>query len=275
MEHSKYYNFNLPSSDVDGIADVNKLSDNFREVDRILGEESLKKSDVLQGYNPLSAEPISAAAVADAIQTAAPNITYTSAIAPEVGTVKDALDYLENDSLAQDYRISGLDTRTLALESDMPFKASKEYVDGLIEKLTGKYELIETIKTTEDLTEITRTAQPDGTPYNFQKILIDVNFPKMTATAWMKFYVGSNGIGDTMGSTSYATYYTVELEVENGFLYISYSYHTNSKSNASNKWVRAVPVPFNKNIDNLIISCGSSGKYIPAGTTYKIYGVRA
>lgn len=190
MEHSKYYNFNLPSSDVDGIADVNKLSDNFREVDRILGEDVLKKTDATDSYDPTSREPISGIAVADAIQTAAPNIIYNSAIVPDVGTVEDALDYLENDSLAQDHRISGLDTRTLALESDMPLKASKKYVDEKTEWKT----VLDTTLTAEQggVTSLLLALDDADAVANAKRIRLHISFPQAEALAVNKAWLSVN-----------------------------------------------------------------------------------
>lgn len=39
METSQYYNLNLPSRDGNDVADINEVSENFRVIDRILGEE--------------------------------------------------------------------------------------------------------------------------------------------------------------------------------------------------------------------------------------------
>jgi hypothetical protein len=187
MEHSKYYNFNLPSSDVDGIADVNKLSENFREVDRILGDEALKKSDVLQGYDPSSAEPISAAAVADAIQTAAPNITYTSAIVPDVGTVKDALDYLENDSLAQDHRILELESRADIHETELALKASTEYVNEKTEWKT----VLNTTLTEEQggVTSLLLALDDAEAVANARRMRLHIAFPQKEALAANKAWL--------------------------------------------------------------------------------------
>ena len=149
MEHSKYYNFNLPSSDVDDIADVNKLSENFREVDRILGEEVIKQSEILQNYDPQSTSPVSGAAVKDAVETSVDDILFFNEYTGELMSVDDELKRLENQDLAADHRISELDTRTLALESDMPLKASTEYVDESIDAATPKWKTVLDVTLTE------------------------------------------------------------------------------------------------------------------------------
>lgn len=42
MEHSKNYNFNLPSRDADDIVDINLISDNFRVIDTVLNDAQNK-----------------------------------------------------------------------------------------------------------------------------------------------------------------------------------------------------------------------------------------
>lgn len=45
MENSKHFNFQLPSSDSDDVADINVISDNFRTIDTLLNEQATKKQD--------------------------------------------------------------------------------------------------------------------------------------------------------------------------------------------------------------------------------------
>lgn len=56
--------------------------------------------------------------------------------------------------------------------------ATKEYVDNSLPK---EFELIETIDITEDTNLIERSAEPDGTAYNFSALFAIVNFPAKTA----------------------------------------------------------------------------------------------
>lgn len=64
MEKSTNYNFNLPNSANDEIADINDISDNFRIID-----ETIKKTD--QTYTPTSENSQSGVAVNQAIKTVA------------------------------------------------------------------------------------------------------------------------------------------------------------------------------------------------------------
>lgn len=60
MEKSTNYNFNLPNSANDEIADINDISDNFRIIDEIMKETE-------QTYSPTSANAQSGKAVAEAV----------------------------------------------------------------------------------------------------------------------------------------------------------------------------------------------------------------
>ena len=60
MEKSKNYNFNLPNSGNDEIADINDISDNFRIIDKIMNETD-------QTFEPTSTKAASGKAVNEAI----------------------------------------------------------------------------------------------------------------------------------------------------------------------------------------------------------------
>lgn len=60
MEKSKNYNFNLPNSENDEIADINDISDNFRIIDNIMNETD-------QTFEPTSTKAASGKAVNEAI----------------------------------------------------------------------------------------------------------------------------------------------------------------------------------------------------------------
>lgn len=60
MEKSKNYNFNLPNSANDEIADINDISDNFRIIDEIMNETD-------QTFEPTSTKAASGKAVNEAI----------------------------------------------------------------------------------------------------------------------------------------------------------------------------------------------------------------
>ena len=66
MEKSKNYNFNLPNSANDEIADINLISENFSKIDSELSE-MIKGKGVDQSYSPTSKNPQSGIAVAGAI----------------------------------------------------------------------------------------------------------------------------------------------------------------------------------------------------------------
>lgn len=66
MEKSENYNFNLPNSENDEIADINLISENFSKIDSELSE-MIKGKGVDQSFSPTSKNPQSGTAVAGAI----------------------------------------------------------------------------------------------------------------------------------------------------------------------------------------------------------------
>ena len=77
MEKSKNYNFNLPNSANDEIADINDISDNFRIIDEIMNETD-------QTYKPESENAQSGKAVAEAVAEAVAQsgLAVAEAVAP-------------------------------------------------------------------------------------------------------------------------------------------------------------------------------------------------
>ena len=75
MEKSKNYNFNLPNSANDEIADINDISDNFRIIDEIMNETD-------QTFEPTSTKAASGKAVAEAvtIEQNRANNTFSNAL---------------------------------------------------------------------------------------------------------------------------------------------------------------------------------------------------
>ena len=62
MEKSKNYNFNLPNSENDEIADINLISENFAKIDSELSE-MIKGKGVDQSFSPTSKNPQSGVAI--------------------------------------------------------------------------------------------------------------------------------------------------------------------------------------------------------------------
>lgn len=77
MEKSKNYNFNLPNSANDEIADINDISDNFRIIDSVMNETD-------QTFEPTSTKAASGKAVAEALLTLYDTTSDTSKIQQDV-----------------------------------------------------------------------------------------------------------------------------------------------------------------------------------------------
>lgn len=74
------------------------------------------------------------------------------------------LNYAVKAALTDENRISGL--------TDAEKKNACSTIGSVYD---GRYELIEKITLTEDVTQISRRSEPDGTAYNFKKLFIDYN----------------------------------------------------------------------------------------------------
>lgn len=156
--------------------------------------------------------------------------------------------------------------------------ADKAEIAGMVEVEEKTYELIETITLTEDLTAITRNAEPNGTPYSFKDIYILFIWANgAPSKKWIKLNLIAGG--------------------ESTFVFRTYSYAEKS----SRSWIRTIahygqrifvmsdattnlgygeywaqiPVATlgsDHPISNITISHEVG---MPAGTKISIYGVRA
>ena len=112
-----------------------------------------------------------------------------------------------------------LDTLNGKLESINTTLAGQEFVtkDNIVsalgyepEKPEGNYELIETITLTEDVKTVTRTQEPDGTPYALNGIIIVGVCPAGTTQALFQGNMTTNkGRRETLWSATGSTASTV------------------------------------------------------------------
>ena len=147
----------------------------------------------------------------------------------------------------------------------------------------GSYELIETITLTEDTASIVRTQEPDGTPYSFigLKVLAIVSTGTETGSGTAIFrYKNSNIL--SIGSAGYiatnARYWFIWAKLENG------AWNFERTSGNGGQWDTALGANTTSElrlqnqyplIDELIINATTSGVPFPAGSIFRIYGVRA
>ena len=138
-------------------------------------------------------------------------------------------------------------------------------------------------KKTDDLPSmITRTAEPDGTPYHYSKMIIVFYAPAGTETkaGYIKFddhspiYVNTQNNGRI-------TRHLLEMEVRNGRVFETIQQEmayvdqgTTIKGTPFGNFYRSGDKTYN-NIETVRIACYSENPYLDYGTTIEIRGVRA
>lgn len=156
--------------------------------------------------------------------------------------------------------------------------ATKEYVDNKVVNAGGEtYELIEDITLTEDISQIERTVEPNGTPYNFRKVMVLYTSNAKVGEGNIQTTAFSNdkGLGLTLSKNTDTTNSdTSRFEFEaNGVL----KAHLTQWSKYS--WVAGAvygnPYIIELNENDTITKVKCSATTLPAGFNIKIYGVRA
>ena len=138
----------------------------------------------------------------------------------------------------------------------------------------GQYELIEEITLTEDVTQISRTSEPDGNAYNFKKLFIDYKGEKtMSRVRALGNYKYGNG---TFTFNCYiATNHTVGyIEIDASDV-LKYYGAGGAAAAYTAPWCTtgsSAQIQKAESITSLIIE-GTQALY--AGTVIHIYGVRA
>ena len=145
------------------------------------------------GYTPLETAPVTSVnGKTGAVELAA----------SDVGAISDTDGSVQNAHLAD----SAVTTDKLAEAERM---TSANIVGALgyePEKVSGEWELIEGITLTEDTAEIVRTAEPDGTAYNFKGIWLF--YQGLTSSVIMVFLNGSSEyISTIVNNSESATYW--------------------------------------------------------------------
>lgn len=163
-------------------------------------------------------------------------------------------------------------------ESDNPQsgKAVAKAVSGKAD--VENWELIETITLTDAVNAISKTAEPDGTPYCFAKMFIRTTVPKQTANESLRFHVNQYYAGGIKNgiSASWDAYSTFEIMPykSNGGCRISralLSQNTNSFSNVVSLDNCTVEIGMPYTWLKILVNSGE----IPIGTQIEIWGVRA
>lgn len=135
----------------------------------------------------------------------------------------------------------------------------------------GTYELIETITLEEDTASIERTAEPDGTAYNFSNVAIFLCSSSAVTSSWVDNYLYTDDnqsiyYGTTIPSTD-NWFYQVMAHISNGFLAAqARAYTFVALGNGQFTFTKEPTSSYIAKLKFLSLK---------AGTTIKIYGIRA
>lgn len=157
--------------------------------------------------------------------------------------------------------------------------AAINYVDDKLSNMPNntaskKYELIEEILIEEgsEAKLIKRSAEPDGTPYSFEEVLIDFDMEPTDNSYSLTCNVNglsSVGISDILGTER--KYATLRYDASKGLLDTTYQVSTTNPTWASAQRVRNADAIFIDTINSLTFQAGS---IMPVGSKITIYGIR-
>ena len=202
---------------------------------------------------------------------------------PHLITATSDLGYIGNGSGYIPLYAAGGQLKTATPTAD-DSAANKGYVDGKIAALTNKYELIETITLTEATASIDRNVEPDGTAYNFKKMIIYMNASLTNKTGafgvnlWDGTTVAAQHVAFGSDMTQTKSDYIMELSVEDGILHQTTPARTdNNYLSSPTKTAAATFYGGVKMMDKIskIQINQYNGITFAVGTVIKIYGVRA
>ena len=213
------------------------------------------------GYTPLETAPVTSVnGKTGAVELAA----------SDVGAISSANGSVQNAHLAD----SSVTTDKLA--------EGERMTSANITNALGKYELIESITVSDDTTTvIERTQEPDGTAYNFRKMIIKAAVAQASvASAQFSTVIGASvasAWSNNATSTTGTIYITQWLEVKNGIFNVrTHNGTTNSGYNTTDyggSYSEAIT-----SMESLIrirMRLNSGALAFPSGTKIDIYAVRS
>lgn len=172
----------------------------------------------------------------------------------------------------------------------------QEMSDAVGAKANERFELIETIVLTEEVSAVERTKEPDGTDYNFKELYIDMQFPdfdKMESSVELKA-LNIRGLFQNDDIFSYSAYAYIgsmkilkdkypghfplmrcHLSLRNGLYKNSCTYGDMGEYNNLGGFINSnMSIISPKSIKGIHI--GSNTNFpVAAKPTIKIYGIRA
>lgn len=163
-------------------------------------------------------------------------------------------------------------------ETDYRFNI--DVLQAILAKVTAiagkQYELIESITLTEDTASVSRSAEPDGTEYNFEKVYIEFSVPETSATA--QILVRFNGESDNhirvVNAMATSERDSVAYgRIENGLL-IAYAVSGAAAGNGTQLYGVPSTGIFLDTISEIEMVSNLANVPMPSGTKIDIYAVR-
>lgn len=172
----------------------------------------------------------------------------------------------------------------------------QEMSDAVGAKANERFELIETIVLTEEVSAVERTKEPDGTDYNFKELYVDMQFPdfaKMERDVVL-YALSVRGLFQNDSGASYRTYPYItkmivakgtvaghtplmrcHLSLRNGLYKNSCTYGNMGEYSYRSDFITSnINIISPKSINGIYI--GSNTNFpVVAKPTIKIYGIRA
>ena len=174
----------------------------------------------------------------------------------------------------------------------------QEMSDAVGAKANERFELIETIVLTEEVSAVERTKEPDGTDYNFKELYVDMQFPdfdKMESSVELK-PLNIRGLfqNDKDMVVSYSAYAYINrmpidknkypghiplmrchLSLRNGLYKNSCTYGNMGEASERGNFINSnMSIISPKSINGIRIGCNTNFP-VAAKPTIKIYGIRA
>ena len=240
-------------------------------LDSILASDLIHPND--NGYDIIFGLVSNALGVPTKFENPADDMTFAELNAKFVNANSELAETKEqltntNAQLAQ--------TKEQLAETQAELSTAQAEIESLKTEKEKKYELIETIDVTEENTTlIERTAEPDGTEYNFEKILIKAKLLANTQQATISVNVNDNLMFNFINKTS-DTYHAAYGSIENGMFIGQYTRFGGATAVTSISLYSNYEKigAFMDNIYGIAFRI-TTDYYIPVGSTFKIYAVRA
>lgn len=221
----------------------------------------------------------------------------------------DLTDYVKNTDYATSSKggvvkmgTYGLDTTNDGKIIAYPTFTNAQYQNGSDRLVIGKgtlenvlnermkepqFELIEEITLTEDVAQIERSAEPNGTPYNFKKMVVAFALTPTQSTGNL-FVTLRNRQGESMGGLLVSNgfrqgtnaYSQINLHADNGLLHME-SYATSSNdvattgTNVAKQVYFRIPPYMVNSIESVSFVGNGTTRIFSAGSRIQIYGIRA